>query len=493
MGQVRTTFTSDDKDVVAALNRMTKELDKLREANRKLKEESKKGSEESKSGLEQSVRSIAKMAAGYATATTALRLFNSELERKSQLEKAALDTQLSVNQSRADVIRNAGAISRQEASKLLSTTQQVSQRTGISEKQINAGFAAGLSSAGSGTVEDVKNAVLQAARFVPDRPEELGRTVGSSFDLSKVTGTMDVRTNLGALAAVGKFSRIADPQKQAVNIAPALINMKSFGADFKEGGALFAALSTGMGDFYGEKSKTGGINLTRQLSEFLPKEDLQTGTDARGRPKIVKGTGLASLDPRIQFLRQNPKKAKEFMRTGDFGEAEGVIKQLLLDPNSGVYKDYDSAFKSLPGVKDTADFFERTVSNFAADPTFKVAEANRAVSQVMESAQADNMQGAANAQAREALDALFDIEGRSGISKRFAIWDYNLSTQNGPEFVLDRLKQRRFGALGSPEAPGFGAEQNPEMIDRLDRLIKAMEQLIPQQQAQPVNVNNNIE
>lgn len=58
MSNVRTSFVSDDKDVVTALQRMQAETVKLREENRRLKEESKSGGRESKKATDDATFSL---------------------------------------------------------------------------------------------------------------------------------------------------------------------------------------------------------------------------------------------------------------------------------------------------------------------------------------------------------------------------------------------------------------------------------------------------
>lgn len=77
MSQVHTVFTSEDKDVIAALKRQGQEMAKLREQNRKLTEESKKGSKSAADGV---VADVAKIASGYLTVTAAINVGKAALD-----------------------------------------------------------------------------------------------------------------------------------------------------------------------------------------------------------------------------------------------------------------------------------------------------------------------------------------------------------------------------------------------------------------------------
>lgn len=83
-------IVSDDSELVKALNRATKLVEKLARANKKLKDESKASSKVAVSGIGRMAKSLGTAVAGYASLATAIQLVNKELERQRTLESKSL-------------------------------------------------------------------------------------------------------------------------------------------------------------------------------------------------------------------------------------------------------------------------------------------------------------------------------------------------------------------------------------------------------------------
>jgi len=217
--------------------------------------------------------SFATVAGGVATTVGAgIKIIVDELRAAQALADKAAATQLSVAASRNVVIRNLPGASESQIQEVLTQNAGLASSTGVSETAINQARASALSASG-GNVGASLDATEIAAKFLADRPGEIGDFAGSLLDLSKVTGSTDAKVNLGLLSAVGGLSRITDQRQQATNIPAALIGARGFGFNTAESASLFSALTTGSGDLTGASSGTATVQFARQLSEFTGTQD----------------------------------------------------------------------------------------------------------------------------------------------------------------------------------------------------------------------------
>jgi hypothetical protein len=256
--------------------------------------------------------------AGLASVATAQRLITAELTAQKELRSEAEQAKLSTSASRSVLIRNLAGATPDTIAEVQAQNSQLAQRLNVAEKFINLARAEALSASG-GDIKASFAAVSGAAKFLFDRPEEIGGFAGSLLDLSKVTGTTDAAVNLGLLTKIGGLSRVVKPSEQAANIPGALIGAKSFGATAGEAGALFATITTETGDLSGRRGGTGLIALTEQLKEFF----------------VEIGRGETSVSERIKILQKDAELRQKFLGDASFEKkVKGPILQLLSDPNS---------------------------------------------------------------------------------------------------------------------------------------------------------------
>lgn len=340
---------------------------------------------------------IGSVAAGVALAW---RLVQAEIKTTINLQKQAGQKQVTLNSARLDVARNMAGASEAEVAKVLAAGGSIATDEKIEERYIQAAIASAISASG-GNVPSALAAVRQSAKFLPDKPAEIAGFAGSLLDLAKVTGTDDAKVNQGLLSMVGAMSRVVNPRQQAMNIPRSLIGQMAFGAEAPTAAALFAALTTGSGDFMGATTGTASIALAEQLEAFLPAAgktaqskgglgeldrielaDLAPraqrardraaagktlGTKARAdwrRHDALKvkeasltmeaaiPAGMGTLGDRIGYLQANPEMAGQFLKSASFEKvAKGPIIQLLTEATSDVAKQFATNLKQIPTVQ----------------------------------------------------------------------------------------------------------------------------------------------
>lgn len=323
-----------------------------------------------------------------------------EMRAAQELADKASATQLSVAASRNVVIRNLPGADDATIRQVLGENAGLAAATGVSETAINQARASALSASG-GNIEASRRATEIAARFLSDRPSEIGDFAGSLLDLSKVTGSTDARVNLGLLSTVGGLSRITGQREQATSIAPALIGAREFGFSTSESAALFSAITTASGDLTGRQSGTATIQLAKQLEAFNP-EQLAGMTTGQKLAALQSNRALAD-----QFMADASFEAKSF----------GPIRSLLTNPQSYAARQYRSNLTALPGTQGLRAKGQRSLDAFSVNTLESVAAVDRAISSTLEQLELDAPATASTEQIRR-IQQILQLSGSSATGAR---------------------------------------------------------------------------
>lgn len=340
----------------AAIGQVTKEEQKLLDALQKTEQHSKGIGESLATAF--SPTKIAGAVSAVMGVQQAIGLVRAELAAAQKMVDDKNVTQLTVGQSRNVLLRNLVGSSPDEIQSVQKAATDIAADTGVSEVPINAALAAAISATG-GKNKLAVSLVRQSAKFLKDRPDEIGDFAGSLGDLTRVTGSDDPMVSMGLLAKTGQLSRITSPKLLAASAAPALIGATAFGGDARTGASLFAALTSGSGDFTGASTGTALIALASQL------DDASKGKgsfEKLFKPGEIAGNTL--LD-RIRALQNNPELAQRFIDKASFEKkAQGPMQQLLLDPRSAVRADFENALKQVPDNSGLAKVGQEAVDIF---------------------------------------------------------------------------------------------------------------------------------
>lgn len=328
-----------------------------------------------------SIDRLAKYALGFVSIHKAVQLITEELRVQQEMIDRRAATQVTVGESRNVLLRNLVGQDEATIRGTLQSAAQIATDTGVSEVAINQALASAVSATG-GNIPLAVDLVRDAAKFLADRPAEIGEFAGTLGDLTRVTNVADARTSLGLLSRVGQLSRITSPALQARNIAPALIGTMAFGGDAATSGALFAALTTGTGDVSGERTGTALISLAQQLDEAAR----GAGTFAKTfQPGEIQGTSLAE---RIRFLQQQPELARRFVERASFErKAVGPIRQLLTEPDSQIARELAAAQQQFGDLAALRAVGDEALAVFAMNQLQPVSDRRRRIQRAMEQLQ----------------------------------------------------------------------------------------------------------
>lgn len=213
------------------------------------------------------IAKVGAWAASFASAATVLRGVTEEMRLQQELIDKRNATQVSVGEARNTLIRTLAGSSDAEVNTALAASESIARATGVSETKIAPALGDAISAIG-GDVNKASEATRVAASYMRGSPDEIVEMAGSLLDVSKTTGTADATANLGLYQLMGKLSRVNNPNQMQQTIPGALVGAGSFGASYREGGALFAALSNASADKFGRSSRTATVRLAEQLMGY---------------------------------------------------------------------------------------------------------------------------------------------------------------------------------------------------------------------------------
>lgn len=399
------------------------------------------------------IAAVTQYAAAMISVGAATKLITDEMERQQQLRDSVAGAKASVSETRNVVIRNLGGASDATVQQVLQQNQQLASAINISERYVNLARADALSATG-GDLAASLSAVSVASQYLRDKPENISLFTGALTDLAKATGTNDAMVNLGFLSTIASQSRVVDPGQQAANIPRSVIGQLSFGATPQEAAALFSALTSGSADFSGATSGTSAIALAEQLSRF-------------------EGAGPGTLGQRIRALQQNPDAAQAFLADASFEKISlGPIRQLLLDPNSAISKQFAANLGGLPNQTGLAAEGARALERLGVNPLNVSVDRTRA----LEAAAERGLTGTPTAELTTAeIENLRSVINTSGGRPWETAAFFRLRQFGGFSVneAIDEVQSQR--AINRAELPA-GAERD-RFDANLDAMLKVLEDI----------------
>jgi len=332
----------------------------------------------------------------------AVELLRQEYDRLIERQQKSLGATTTLAAAQNTAVNNLGNDARLNPQRLFKRLRNASQRMGIDEAELTTAAGAALSARGDNTADAAVDSVIAAAGLA--RFDEGTRTTlaGSALDLSK-NNNRGLEGSLGFMLKIGQLSRVQDPGKLGRNAPPAVSGAQAFGASEEVGGAMFSAISQGAVDFEGALSKTGTIQLAKQLSEFAP------------------GAGVGGG---IRALQTLPGAREEFFApktAGGFGASFdaatlGTIKQLLT-AGSPVARQYNAALTDLQGT-DGQTVYDERVGQINSLPSVQTAMLNQSLGNAANQLALADQGGARSAAIREGLAGLRSQLGQGGVNSK---------------------------------------------------------------------------
>jgi hypothetical protein len=437
------------------------------------------------------IAALGKLAAGYIGITTAIRIFNDELQRKIDLQNKSSEGRLSLANAQRELLLNVGTASPKEREQLMGGISSIAKNRNVSQEMLFR-VAPGVTSAqGNAPMESVLSAMDVAATAAPHSEETMRAIATGLLDVSSATKSSDAKENFGTMLGLGRGTRVQSLRMINENLVPAMVGVSQYGDSASEAGSIVSSITSLAKDSVGASSGTAAIALAQQLGEFLPEKDGFKYNEA-GKKTRFKGTGYGTTMQRIEALQADPQLRDRFFGTATFEKKSmPAIRDLLTGGSEG-----DTMLAQRVGEIETGKAAISTADRFFAETggssLQKDAGIVREQGAVMEEFYANNRSAARKAQARKAYEDYLTV-----MDQPFSFvdrWQYNMSRADGVDYtkreVNESLKlletdlntQKTFGMEGR-------AAETQATITALNEILATLKKIETNQGDQPVGAN----
>lgn len=513
-------FTGDDKDVARALERMEKKYNALIAATKKGTDETKKMADAAKKAFDDTrtpmerykakleelrillkqgaidaetfgraskkaadelgkadkssggmVANALKSVAALTSVSGVLATINNELQRKIELEKASADKQAERAKLTREALINLGTASPAERKEIFSGIAGISTRTGVKQSDLLASLPGLTSGQGGLDTKGMLGAAEMAARIAPHDLETMSSVALGLENTASLTGTSDMAENMGFQLGLGRRSQVKSLKGINEYVIPGAIGVKGHGGSAEEAAAFVTALGIGMKDSEGRVQSTAGSSAAKQLADFLPMLDTYKW-DEHGRRKLDRrGTGLASNDERIAYMRANEEARMQFMAQGSFEQRAFIPTRDILTPGTEVARMYDVVKNEIPKGKAAALTTKDFISTLETDAGQVDAASVRGVEAGVEKMQIGNEAAQRMTIARDALRKGLDAGGAGWMESMMQRANFEITPGDPEDVALSGLERQR-GMMKNNKATALQIEGINDVINEL-KAIKA--------------------
>lgn len=331
MADVKQVITGDSASAQKAYADIARQVVKLEEANQRMatKLDAALGKSTAAQGrmntlVGNGIDKAAALAVQWVSVATAIQLASHELETYHRLNKESLDTNVSVGDAQAMLVKNLATSPTADKQAFIGRIAQMQRDTKFQSLPAMYRAAAEGASASAGDIPGTEGALRASIPLTRDEPGDLQTLVGAALDIQKASGIKDAKKNLGFLMQVGTESRVAGLRNTAMNVAPAVsVAAKTVTSDQRQAtidaGALFASLSNEGVDPTGEVTRNAVQVISGELRSFF-KEGVKVSVPGRSRPLLIKPKeDPNTIEGRIRVLQEDPRLRQAFMDSAKFG------------------------------------------------------------------------------------------------------------------------------------------------------------------------------
>lgn len=483
-------WTSDMSKVAKDLDMAQRKVVTLEEKLKNVTKESKNNENSFKATFEGGLGQLKGMVSGYLSLSGAVSLVNAGLAEQKRISQEIHRVQMTAADAQAEVVKNLGNVSTEQASKFLKEVEGIAQKSGAPSVAPVYMAAAATISAVAGNEGLTKNILAESVPLFKNKLDELPQFAGAVGDLATIAGASSreqIRGIIGLVLTTQTQARITSLDAFK-NAAPALAATAAVdtGKDriraLKEGGALFAAIGGAIKDPEGALTKTATSEVATALNDLLPEKDVFSADGELKR----KGTGLKTLGERLAVVQGDINLQRRFWETGEGmqaasfrGPIQPVIRQLIGDKDSEAANRFRGAMTSISADPNVT---KQILTNLgSATPQLALAATSKASMGSIESFQLGSGLGT-QAQARKTIGETLDqtrtgITGFLGLDKQVSSLTFEgmqgIAGSTEAAIGVLRGKERSirqpFGTLGSAAmgAAGLGllsGVQRPESM-----------------------------
>ncbi len=360
------------------------------EAEKKKLEDVGSGAEKSGGLIGGLTGKMGQFVAGLASMSAIVATIRQEYDLLLERQGKSKDANISLATQQEALLMNLGGA---DAGGVLKSIRELSTKSGVKEENVTAAVNDAMAARADLAVGDVVNAVGSVSKIRKLAPTEMAGLAAATIDTQKQTG-LGTDQSLGFLLQLQGQARTKNLKSLAENFTPAVGGVMNFGADRQTAGAMLSALSHGMGDTTGAMTATSAIQLSKQLREFAPGQDIGKS---------------------IEALQRDPAMRQKFLANASFeAKALPAIESLLGGGTQA--KQFAAAKQALSADPMTA--LSDAIKARDASPSIGVAEQALAVANVQNQAEVKDTTGAKSAINREAIAQMRIRAGRLGVSTK---------------------------------------------------------------------------
>lgn len=416
MSDVRMKFFGNGADAERAIVSLEKKYDDLLNKVDQLAKRSKKAADESKTGFDDAAESVSDYVMNLVKGATVLGTFGAALaslkkdyDQLVEAQRKAAQGQITYAAAAREALIN---MSGQNPAAFHKRVGEISAATGVSPTNVVNALSNASSAQGNLADERTFDTTQKVLRFIPDVVEAQPAMSVAAMDIQRLEQNADAEDAIGFMNAVGKRVHVASQKDIGENVAPAIIDMAREGTGFRESAAIVAAITQGMNDPTGKRSRTATTALDTQLRAAFP--DIDGGTDAI-----------------IRHLQQNPAERDKFLKTASFELAAGGTMKAILTQGSAVALDMDSALKEIPELTESERFYQSGLSRLESDPLLFNASVDRGIKAASERGHLANLQGGGAAINREGIGEFLSNNGIGAIERSLFLRSYDADVARG--------------------------------------------------------------
>lgn len=396
----------------------------------------------------------------------AVALVRAELNDLWETQKQIRDASLTVADAQIKAFRNLGADSPEDRDAFVDKIKSMSDRTGISQRDLYLLASDALSARGDLSVDKAMEAVEAAAKLAPEDASVARALAGSALDIMKETGgEASAEQSVGFLQEVVSRSRVKDTGKVAKEFTPVFGRAMAAGGDFETTAALFAAITHGAKDEEGAVSRTAAINYIDKVQEYFRTEEGDDISEFSAARRKAVESGVTAFPDQLRFLQQNDDINAEFV--ADLSGFRAQTKESVrgLTKGKGVTADSYAAFAAnMPGVMESGDTYRTQVDLIHSAPLQAVADLDRAGKAYNDALAVSQITDAQLASVKEQGDALLAKSGMGAFARNMG--QIGTWSRTNEDAMLDRaaLLRRRAREIDvRVEASTYG--QGSRVID----------------------------
>lgn len=450
MADVKFATTADVSQAQKQIDQLSKQVSQLGQQLGQVSSDGKKHAKEHSDALAGVGREILGMATGYLSVRTAIGLVNAELQNQIDLRRKAAEATMTEAAAERQFLMNAGVRSEAEREEYLARIRKISQETGVLQRQLYTAGSAVFSAKGDLPAEQAWSALREAARFVPENPEQGKALAVASLDVMRAAGFKEAGPAMGLIASMARLSHVFDWEKIAQHGVRGVAAAIQAGATPQEAVALWSAETYGQTDWQARKTTTSVGQFARQLEAYYPEKDAKIPRDLFGQLMpgaggVRKGTGMKTFAERLKYLQENRDQAEAFFQVINLEEAaKPSIRELLKlkEPQPGapgMAKTYESFLKEVPTAAEAKAYYEAQQALISGTEVQKTAQFGRALGAERERMQAGNLRAARAGYIEKEVPEILQQAGQTALAKQIT---GILASAQSPEAGLDLARAR---------------------------------------------------